>query len=48
VVLSDAQLFRIDQNDFYDLMDERGEVMRNIIKMLCQRIRQQNIRLVAK
>jgi HEAT repeat protein len=48
VVLSDAQLFRIDQNDFYDLMDERGEVMRNIIKMLCQRIRQQNVRLVAK
>lgn len=46
VVLSDAQLFRIDQNDFYDLMDERGEVMRNIIKMLCQRIRQLNVKLV--
>jgi len=45
VALSDVQLFRIDQGDFYDLMDERGEVLRNIIKILCQRIRTQNTKL---
>lgn len=45
VGLSDVQLFRIDQGDFYDLMDERGEVLRNIIKILCQRIRTQNTKL---
>jgi len=43
--LSDVQLFRIDQGDFYDLMDERGEVLRNIIRILCQRIRNQNTKL---
>ncbi|WP_273211538.1 cyclic nucleotide-binding domain-containing protein [Runella zeae] len=43
--LSDVHLFRIDQTDFYDLMDERGEVLRNIIKILCQRIRNQNTKL---
>ncbi len=43
--LTDVQLFRIDQADFYDLMDERGEVLRNIIKILCQRIRNQNTKL---
>jgi HEAT repeat protein len=48
VALLDLQLFRIDQSDFYDLMDERGEVMRNIIKMLCQRIRNQNAKLSEK
>jgi CRP-like cAMP-binding protein len=45
--LSDVQLFRIDQGDFYDLMDERGEVLRNIIRILCQRIRNQNTKLRA-
>lgn len=45
VTLTDVQLFRIDQGDFYDLMDERGEVLRNIIKILCQRIRTQNTKL---
>ncbi|TAF96267.1 MAG: Crp/Fnr family transcriptional regulator [Cytophagia bacterium] len=45
LAMSDLQVFRIDQADFYDLMDERGEVMRNIIKMLCQRIRRQNDKL---
>ena len=34
--------FRVDQEDFYDLMEERGEVLRNILRMLCQRIRRQN------
>jgi HEAT repeat protein len=45
--LNDVQLFRIDQVDFYDLMDERGEVLRNIIRILCQRIRNQNTKLRA-
>ena len=45
VALSDVSLLRIDQDDFYDLMDERGEVLRNIIRSLCQRIRSQNEQL---
>ncbi|WP_035557411.1 cyclic nucleotide-binding domain-containing protein [Hymenobacter sp. IS2118] len=40
--LSQVLAFRIDQEDFYDVMEERGEVLRNIMRMLCQRIRQQN------
>jgi hypothetical protein len=34
--------FRLDQEDFYDVMEERGEVLRNIMKVLCQRLRRQN------
>ena len=34
--------FRIDQTDFYDLTEERGEVLQNIIRVLCQRLRKQN------
>jgi hypothetical protein len=40
--LSEVLAFRIDQDDFYDVMEERGEVLRNIVRMLCQRIRTQN------
>ena len=40
--LSQVLVFRLDQEDFYDLMEERGEVLRNILRMLCQRIRRQN------
>jgi hypothetical protein len=40
--LTDLILYRIDQADFYDLMEERDEVMQNIIRMLCRRIRVQN------
>ena len=40
--LSQVLAFRLDQEDFYDLMEERGEVLRNILRMLCQRIRRQN------
>ena len=42
VAHTDLTLFRIDQADFYDLMEERDEVMQNIIRMLCRRIRTQN------
>ncbi|MGI4874766.1 MAG: cyclic nucleotide-binding domain-containing protein [Janthinobacterium lividum] len=34
--------FRLDQEDFYDVMDERPEVLRNILRVLCQRLRRQN------
>ncbi|WP_460609658.1 cyclic nucleotide-binding domain-containing protein [Hymenobacter terrigena] len=40
--LSEVLAFRIDQEDFYDVMEERAEVLRNILRMLCQRIRTQN------
>ncbi|SFQ77567.1 cyclic nucleotide-binding domain-containing protein [Hymenobacter arizonensis] len=40
--LSEVLAFRLDQEDFYDVMEERGEVLRNILRMLCQRIRLQN------
>jgi hypothetical protein len=39
---SDTLTFRIDHDDFYDLMEERGEVLQNIIRALCQRLRRQN------
>jgi CRP-like cAMP-binding protein len=42
VALSEVLAFRIDQEDFYDVMEERAEVLRNILRMLCQRIRRQN------
>ena len=38
----DCFLFKIDQEPFYDLMENRPEVMRGIIKMLCKRLRAQN------
>jgi len=34
--------FRLDQEDFYDVMEERSEVLRNIMRVLCQRLRRQN------
>ncbi|WP_046246289.1 cyclic nucleotide-binding domain-containing protein [Hymenobacter terrenus] len=40
--LSQVLAFRLDQEDFYDVMEERGEVLRNILRLLCQRIRLQN------
>jgi hypothetical protein len=40
--------FRLDQEDFYDVMEERPEVLRNILRVLCQRLRRQNEALQAK
>ena len=34
--------FRLDQDDFYDVMEERPEVLRGILQVLCQRLRRQN------
>ena len=33
---------RLDQDDFYDVMEERGEVLRAVLRVLCQRLRRQN------
>lgn len=40
--------FRIDQEDFYDVMEERSEVLRNILRVLCQRLRRQNEKSVVE
>ncbi|GAB4015267.1 hypothetical protein GCM10028773_04680 [Spirosoma koreense] len=40
--ITDVRLLRIDQDDFYDLMEERGEVLRSIVRSLSGRIRRQN------
>ncbi len=42
IAVSDVLLFRIDQEDFYDLMEERNELLRSVLRILCQRIRTQN------
>jgi CRP-like cAMP-binding protein len=39
--------FRLDQEDFYDVMEERSEVLRNIMRVLCQRLRRQNEKTMA-
>jgi len=38
-------LFKIDQEDFYDLMEERSELLKSVLSILCKRIRNQNDRL---
>lgn len=42
IVENDVLLFRIDQEDFFDLMEERNELLRSVLRILCQRIRNQN------
>jgi hypothetical protein len=42
VAESDVLLFRVDQEDFFELMEERDEILRNVLRILCQRIRVQN------
>ncbi|MCF2497839.1 cyclic nucleotide-binding domain-containing protein [Dyadobacter chenhuakuii] len=39
---TDTLVFRIDQEDFFELMEERDEILRNVLRILCQRIRVQN------
>lgn len=46
-VSTDVRLLRLDQDDFFDLMEERGEVLRSIVRSLSGRIRRQN-ELLAK
>jgi CRP-like cAMP-binding protein len=41
---TDCTLYKIDQEPFYELLDERPEVARGFIKILCQRLRVMNER----
>ncbi|MBS1598644.1 MAG: cyclic nucleotide-binding domain-containing protein [Bacteroidetes bacterium] len=45
---TDCILFRIDQEPFYDMMESRPEVVRGVIKILCRRIREANMKLLEK
>jgi CRP/FNR family transcriptional regulator, cyclic AMP receptor protein len=44
---TDCLLFRIEQEPFYELIDNRPEVARGFIKILCQRLRAQNEKSIA-
>ncbi|SMB99769.1 putative transcriptional regulator, Crp/Fnr family [Hymenobacter roseosalivarius DSM 11622] len=46
VALGPVVVFRIDQEDFYDVMEECSEVARNIMRVLCQRLRLQNEKML--
>ena len=39
---ADCMLFRIEQEPFYELIDNRPEVAKGFIKILCKRLRAQN------
>ena len=39
---TDCILYKIDQEPFYELMDERPEVAKGFIRILCQRLRTMN------
>ena len=45
---SDCQLFKIDQEPFYELVDNRPEIARGFIRILCQRLRLQNEKSLGK
>jgi hypothetical protein len=47
VALGPVVAFRIDQEDFYDVMEECAEVVRNVMRVLCQRLRRQNEKMQA-
>lgn len=42
VAATDGVLFRIDQEAFYEIMSDRVEVAKGIMKVLCRRLRAQN------
>lgn len=44
----DCTLFRIEQEPFYELIENRTEVARGFIKILCQRLRALNERSIGK
>jgi hypothetical protein len=48
VALGRVVAFRIDQEDFYDVMEECSEVARNIMRVLCQRLRKQNEKMLTE
>jgi len=45
---TDCVLFKIDQESFYELLDERPEVARGFIKILCQRLRIMNKKSISQ
>jgi hypothetical protein len=45
--LAPVLAFRLDQDDFYDVMVDRPEVLRNVLRELCQRLRRQNEKMQA-
>jgi CRP-like cAMP-binding protein len=44
---TDCVLFRIEQEPFYELIENRPEVAKGFIKILCQRLRAQNEKSVS-
>lgn len=44
----DCILFKINQEPFYELLDERPEIAKGFIKILCQRLRIMNEKSMAK
>ena len=47
VALGPVVALRIDQEDFYDVLAECANVVRNIMRVLCQRLHRQNEQLPA-
>jgi len=45
---TDCVLFKIDQEPFYELLDERPEVAKGFIKILCRRLRIMNEKSITK
>lgn len=43
---TNAILFKVEQDPFYELIENRPEVARGFIKMLCKRLRAQNERVM--
>ncbi|MES1213923.1 MAG: cyclic nucleotide-binding domain-containing protein [Bacteroidota bacterium] len=43
--ITDCTLFRIDQDPFYDVLEQRPEVIRGVMKILCKRLRAANHRI---
>jgi hypothetical protein len=48
VAQGEVLAFRLDQEDFYDVMEERPEVLRSILRVLCQRLRRQNEKMMVE
>ncbi|MFC0775975.1 Crp/Fnr family transcriptional regulator [Terrimonas alba] len=46
--ITDCILFRIEQEPFYELIENRTEVARGFIKILCQRLRALNEKSIGK
>ncbi|MCW5906660.1 MAG: cyclic nucleotide-binding domain-containing protein [Chitinophagales bacterium] len=45
---TEAFLLKIDQEPFYEIMESRIEVAKGIIKTLCKRLREQNLKAMGK